>query len=191
MAALALTRWPGVMPLNFSAAYALAFCAGVYFQGKWRWILPLGSLLVSDVALNLYYGAPIVDVYIAVKLATFAAVVWLGTRFSPRQSLGALVGGGLTGAVLFYFVTNIASWIFDPAYPKTLGGLIQALTVGTPGWPHTWEFFRNTFLSGGLFTGLFAGVMKLSEKAASQEEEEPAADEEKAPAGSAPEEAGA
>src|SRR6266496_1062913 len=31
MVVFALTRWPGVLPPNFSAAYVLAFCAGVYF----------------------------------------------------------------------------------------------------------------------------------------------------------------
>jgi hypothetical protein len=46
------------------------------------------------------------------------------------------------------------------------------LTVGTPGWPHTWEFFRNSLLSGGLFTGLFAGAMKLGATAEAEEEEE-------------------
>jgi hypothetical protein len=50
---------------------------------------------------------------------------------------------------------------------------VQALTVGTPGWPHTWEFFRNTLLSGGLFTGLFAGAMKLTGAEEPEPESEP------------------
>jgi hypothetical protein len=33
-------------------------------------------------------------------------------------------------------------------------------------------FLKNTMLSGGLFTGLFAGVMKLSESAQEAEEKE-------------------
>jgi hypothetical protein len=70
------------------------------------------------------------------------------------------------------------SWLTDPHYAKTLAGWIQALTVGTPGWPHTWEFFRNTLMSGGLFTGLFAGAMKLGEAAEEQEEEEEAPESE-------------
>ena len=42
------------------------------------------------------------------------------------------------------------------------------------------EFFRNTLLSGGLFTGLFVGAMKLNEAAESAKEKEtqPAAGEE-------------
>jgi len=31
----------------------------------------------------------------------------------------------------------------------------SSLTTGLPGLPPTWEFFRNTLLSGGLFTALF------------------------------------
>ena len=51
----------------------------------------------------------------------------------------------------------------DPAYAKTLAGWIQALTTGRPDWhPTTWEMFRNTFLSGGLFTALFVAAEKLT-----------------------------
>ncbi len=84
-----------------------------------------------------------------------------------------MVGAGrrrLVGAVIFYLVTNAASWLYLP-YPKTLAGLLQALTGGLPGYPPTWEFFRNTLMSGGLFTGLFAGAMKLNEAAEEREEE--------------------
>jgi hypothetical protein len=46
------------------------------------------------------------------------------------------------------------------------------MTSGVPGWPPIWTFFKNTLLSGGLFTGLFAGAMKLSEAAEEKEEKE-------------------
>src|SRR5215468_10640077 len=51
----ALSRWPGLFPPNFSAFYALAFCAGAFFPRQIKWWLPLGTLVVSDLALNLYY----------------------------------------------------------------------------------------------------------------------------------------
>jgi hypothetical protein len=60
-------------------------------------------------------------------------------------------------------------------YAKTLAGWIRALTTGMPGYPPTWEFFRGTLLSGGLFSALFVGAMKLSEardEAPAKEEEE-------------------
>jgi hypothetical protein len=72
------------------------------------------------------------------------------------------------GAILFYLVTNTASWFNDSEYAKTLAGWIQALTTGRPDvHPTTWEFFRNTLLSGGIFTGLFVGAMKLTAPAES------------------------
>ena len=163
MLVLALSRIPGVLPQNFSAAYALAFCGGVYFRGAMAWWLPMGMLLVTDVLLNVfYYHQPVLDGYMLVKTLAFLGIIVLGKLFSPRMSWLKLTGGGLLGAVLFYLITNTASWLHDPGYAKTLAGWIQALTTGLPGYPPTWEFFRNTLLSGGLFTGLFVGAMKLT-----------------------------
>jgi hypothetical protein len=163
MLVFALSRIPGVLPQNFSAAYALAFCGGVYFTGAMAWWLPLGTLLATDVLLNVfYYHEPVFTGYMLVKTLSFAALVGLGRLFSPRTNWWQLLGGGLLGAILFYFVTNTASWINNPEYAKTLAGWLQALTTGTPHYPSTWEFFRNTLLSGGLFTGLFVAAMKLT-----------------------------
>ena len=51
----------------------------------------------------------------------------------------------------------------DAAYAKTITGWFQALTLGRPDWhPTTWEMFRNTLLSGGLFTALFVAAGKLT-----------------------------
>jgi hypothetical protein len=174
MGVFAVTRWPGLMPQNFSAAYALAFCAGVYFPGKLAWCLPLGTLFITDVLINWHYQTQLVNVYMLPNYAVYAALIWLGQWFTRRASWLALLGGGIWGALIFYFVTNTASWLLDPSYAKTLTGWIQALTTGVPGWPHTWEFFRNTLMSGGLFTGLFVGAMKLTEAPEEQEDTDPA-----------------
>lgn len=196
MLVFALSRMPGMLPQNFSAAYALAFCAGVYFSGTLAWWLPLLTLLATDIGLNLYYwlalGINVWELpllkYQACNYLAYAALIWLGRRFKPQTSFRALLGGGVLGALLFYLITNTASWLFNPfgnpEYTKTLAGWLIALTKGTGGWPQTWEFFRNTLLSGGLFTALFAGAMKLSaaespaEKEAGARIEEPQAETE-------------
>lgn len=173
MIVFAATRWPNLMPLAFSAAYALTFCAGVYFPRRMAWWLPLGTLFVTDLVLNqFYYRTDLVSIYMIGNYLSYAALIFLGQRFSHKSSWLSLLCGGLSGAILFYIITNTVAWIQNPEYVKTLAGWIQALTVGTPGWPHTWEFFRNTLLSGGLFTGLFAGAMKLSAAMETKEEEE-------------------
>ena len=184
MIVFALTRWPGLMPDNFSAVYALAFCAGAFFPRRLAWWLPLSTLLVTDLALDLYYlFYRHVDAFKATMLvnyAAYASIIWLGRKFGAKASWLKLLGGGILGAVLFYLITNTAAWLFNPfqnpEYTRNLAGWIIALTKGTGGYPQTWEFFRNTLLSGGLFTGLFAGAMKLSDAAESAQEKEPEAE---------------
>lgn len=198
MLVFALSRMPGMLPQNFSAAYALAFCAGVYFSGRTAWWLPLGVLLATDIGLNLYYWLALdlnvwetsVLKYQLCNYAAYLVLILLGRRFKPQSSFAALLGGGVLGALLFYLITNTASWLFNPfgnpEYTKTLAGWLVALTKGTGGWPQTWEFFRNTLLSGGLFTALFAGAMKIAaaespaDKKAGARDEEPEGEPEEA-----------
>ena len=74
MLVFALTRIPGVMPNNFSAAYALAFCGGVYFTGVTAWWLPMAALLGTDVLLNVFhYHEPVFTGYAEVDLVYVAA----------------------------------------------------------------------------------------------------------------------
>jgi hypothetical protein len=193
MFAFALSRWPGLLPWNFSAYYALAFCGGVFLPRKLAWWLPLITLAITDVLLNFYHTAQGYNAWQVEILFNYVAVIvliWLGTRFNPRGSLWKIISGGLLGAVLFYLITNTAAWLFNPfnnpEYVKTFAGWFIALTKGTAGYPQTWEFFRNTLMSGGLFTALFAGAMKLAEamepEEEKEEEPEPASEPEKSEA---------
>jgi hypothetical protein len=183
MALFALSRWPNLFPPNFSAAYALVFCAGVYFTKRMAWWLPLGTMVLTDIVLNFYYASKGWDVwtwsvlkYQLVNYLAYAAVIALGRRFNRHSSFISLLGGGILGALLFYLVTNTASWLFNPfqnpEYSKTILGWITALITGTKGWPQTWELFRNTLLSGGLFTGLFVAAMKSTAPAESPQDKE-------------------
>lgn len=177
MIAFAITRWPGLLPQNFSAAYALAFCCGVFLPARLAWWLPLVTLLLTNIVLNLfYYEAPIFNWYMLLTTVVFALLVLLGRCFKPDSAWWKLVGGGLLGAVVFYVVTNTAAWLYENTQPyaKTLSGWLQALTVGTAGWPETWKFFRNTLLSGGLFTALFVAAMRVGAASESPAEKEPA-----------------
>lgn len=181
----ALTRIPGLLPPNFSAAYAFAFCAGVFFRGAMAWALPMGTLALTDAFLTAYYalklGYDVVSgpalLALGFNYVAYATLIGLGKCFKPHASLLKLIGGGLIGAVLFYLITNTASWWFNPfghpEYTRTLQGWLRALTLGASGWPPTWEFFRNTLLSSGLFTALFSVAARLTAPAESPAEKEP------------------
>ena len=175
------TRWPGLMPVNFSAAYALAFCAGLYFPRKMAWLIPLGTLAVTDLALNAYYGYwP--QWYQLSNYLGYACLIGLGQWMSKKDNWAKLVGGGLVGACLFYLITNTLAWLLNPfdnkEYTRDLTGWLLALTKGTGGLPPTWMFLRNTLISGGLFTGMFVGAAKWMEAREAAEEEAPETEEE-------------
>lgn len=180
---------------NFSAAYALLFCGGVYLSRTMAWWLPLSAMLITDIGLNLFYQfARGIDVWAwpNLRYQLFVYIGWvliilLGKCFKPKHSFASLLGGGLLGAIIFYFVTNTAAWLFNPfqnpEYSKTFLGWLWALIKGTGGWPETWQFFRNTLLSSGLFTAIFVGAMKLSAAESAEEKREPAKQEEGEPDG--------
>jgi len=190
VALVALSRWPGLFPPNFSAATALAFCAGVYLSGAMRWWLPLGTMCATDVVLNLfYYHTPPIGGYLLLNYLIYAALIWFGAQMGRRASFLKLLAGGLLGAIAFYLITNTLAWLENPVYARTLAGWIQALTSGQPGFPPTWEFFRNTLLSGGLFTALFVAAMKLTAPAESPAEKEAGARPERPEKEEEPEEA--
>ena len=92
----AFSRIPGLMPANFSVAYAFAFCAGVYFSRRLSWWLPLAVMLATDIALNFYYqhNDPDHSVWdsrnlanLAFNYAAYAALIFLGQigRASCRE----------------------------------------------------------------------------------------------------------
>ena len=167
---VALSRWPGLFPPNFSVVYSLCLCGGMFFPGRMSVALPLGTLLVSDVALNLWYqfgkGYSVWDpaslLYMVGNYAGYAALYLLGRGLRPFVPgnrwlrVPPTILGSLLGVLLFYGVTNTLSWLRDPAYAKTLAGWWTALTTGSAGWPETWKFLRNSLLSSALFSALFA-----------------------------------
>src|SRR5687768_16591286 len=155
MVVFALTRWPGLFPMewqNFSAAYAMAFCAGVYFPKRLALLVPLSVLALTDLALNLYYyyfrGINAFQWFQLINYIGYAAIICVGGRFRPSTAWYRLLAGGILGAILFYILTNTAAWFFNPfgnpEYSRDLSGWFVAMTKGTAGYPPTWQFFRNT-----------------------------------------------
>ena len=179
MLIFAVSRWPGMLPQNFSAAHALLFCAAFWLPGWMGWVLPLATIIVTDILLNVFaYDVTVLDPRLVTNWMILALFVVLAKWLARRRSYGRVFLGTLFGALLFYLVSNSVSWMVNPAYAKTIPGWVQALTVGLPGFPPTWVFGLKTLLGTGLFTGLFAGAMKLSEAMDATEPEPEAEDTE-------------
>jgi hypothetical protein len=157
---------------NFSPLMALTFCGAVYFRHRWLWLVPFIALTLSDLYLDHYYTVTFHESWSwqseGLRLLCFAMALPLGWFVAQRKNWLNLFSGALGGSLFFYFVTNSDAWRHDPHYLKTAAGWWQAMTVGRPEFPPTLLFFRNTFVSDLLFTGLFALVMEYAALRAGQ-----------------------
>ena len=46
---------------NFAPLAAIALCSAIYFPRKYKFTVPFAALLISDIVLDLYYGASLFD----------------------------------------------------------------------------------------------------------------------------------
>jgi hypothetical protein len=151
---------------NFSPLMALAFCGGVYFSNIWQRLAPFAALTLTDIYIDHYYAVEYGYQWTlggaVLRTGCFAAALGFGLIVAQRRSWLNLLSGALGGALLFYLVTNTASWLGDAGYARTAAGWWQAMTIGHPQFAPTLSFFRNTLVSDLLFTGLFALAMEVA-----------------------------
>jgi len=154
--------------VNFAPLAAIALCGGAYFPGKYKFTVPLLSLFISDLVLNIYYSAPLLHPLIVGRYFALVLVGCLGLLLSRRASLKTLLPASIAGSIIFYLISNVFSWLSDPGYMKTLGGLVQALTVGLPAYSATptWMFFRNSLVSDLVFTLVFVACVHFGRNSA-------------------------
>lgn len=142
------------IPVN-SAPIAALFFSGVFLNGKrglglvsivWLACYPLLSFLQGySVGQGLFVS--IFAFGLVAALASFAR----GNALSSSPGLTTLLGS-VTGALLFYVVTNTVSWLSMPVYEKNLIGFAQAQWSGHPSFPlPTWVFLRNSVVANALF----------------------------------------
>jgi hypothetical protein len=147
---------------NFAPLMAAALCGAVFIPGWLGLVVPVAALLVSDALLNVHYGVPVVSSQLLWTLPGYLIAVGLGWMIRERRGgLLAILGGTLVASVLFYLITNTGSWLGLAAYPQNFTGWIQSLTVGLPGYPPTWVFFRNSLVSDLLFAAFFVAVERV------------------------------
>lgn len=162
-AALLIQSGQALWLSNFAPMAAIALCGAVYFPTRFKFTIPLGALFISDLVLNYIYHAPLIQAQMVGHYIGLVLVSVLGLMLQNRASLKVLLPASIVGSTIFYLITNAFSWVSDPGYAKTFGGLIQALTVGLPQYSATptWMFFRNTVLSDLFFTLVFVACMSL------------------------------
>ncbi len=151
-------RWlklesPGMTLLpNFSPWMALAFTGTLVLPRALPWFVwPLALLGINLAVLGF---ASAMDVQSITIYVMYALIAFIAAHFRQRLGVVQALLGVLVSGVVFYLVTNTASWIVEPAYAKSISGWLQALTTGLPGYAPTWSFFRASLLSDLGFSAL-------------------------------------
>lgn len=145
---------------NFAPFMAIPFCAGIYFSRRSAWAISLAALVLSDILINARLGIPLFNWFSVVNYATYFIGALIGYAVRHNLNWRTVIGGSLLCSVLFYLITNSFAWWGAPEYPQTFAGWWQALTVGEPGYPPTWTFFRSTVISDSLFSSAIVAAME-------------------------------
>ncbi|MEY3679090.1 MAG: hypothetical protein RI924_1231 [Bacteroidota bacterium] len=153
LAAAATRALPLFIPhiWNFTAVGALAIFAGAQFNDKrFALFMPLAAMAVSDLFIGNGFD-PIV-------YSGFIAMVVCGMLISKRQSVANLFLASISGALVFYLITNFAFFYPVTMYPHNFSGIIASYVAALP--------FLNNMLAGNLIYGtlLFGSFYLLSQR---------------------------
>lgn len=143
------------MLANISPLAALALCGGMILPMRLGMTLTFGTFLVSDAILNIKYGFSIFTPYTFFLLTVFAGIYFIGHLLRRKKRFSVLLGATLVSSILFYFIANTVSFLFDPGYLKNFTGWLLANTKGLPGYPPAWLFGIKFILSNTLFASAF------------------------------------
>lgn len=142
--------YPESLP-NFQPLAAVFFCGALLAPGWRGFALPFGIWAVT-------YPFGIGQVYsltgFVTTLVALAAIYFMGRALTERGATTLLLGS-VASAVVFHLFTGCVSWIGDPLYPKSLGGLWQSIWSGPVGYGPSWVFLRNLVAANLLFTAVF------------------------------------
>ena len=116
---------------NFTPVLSMAFLGGMYLQGRPALLVPLALMIISDFMIGFY---PLMYV----TWGSIVLISVLGFWLKERKSFVTVLSGSVLSAVIFFIVTNFASWL--TLYPHTMDGLRQCYILAIP-------FFRSTIVS--------------------------------------------
>ena len=106
---------------------------------------------ISDLVLGFYPGW--MTVY-----ACFLLTVALGFMLAEKRGPWRIAGAALTGSVIFFLVTNFASWLAVALpYPRSLAGIAECYVAALP-------FFRNSLIGDAVYTTALFGVYGMAAK---------------------------
>ena len=143
--ALGLTRLIPHPP-NFTSLIALSFYVPLIFGLKFIFIV-VASYFITDLIIGFH----------STLFFTWGSVVLIGLLSNYfYKNIYYRVAGALTGAMIFFIVTNFGVWI-NGSYGYSFNGLIMCYIVAIP-------FFTYTIISTVFYSTIFEMLIYLKNK---------------------------
>jgi len=143
-------HWP-----NFTPIAAMALFGGAYFGKKYlAFLIPLTAMFLSDLILGFHNN--MVAVYLA-----FSITVVIGFMLRKNANAGNVLLTALGSSVVFFLITNFASWLTMGLYPMTFSGLMGCYLAGLVFFNDGsmgLSFFLNNVFGTLIYSGIFFGV---------------------------------
>ena len=139
-----IPHWP-----NFTPIAAIALFGGTFLKRKdLAFLVPVVAMLLSDLIIG--FHSTMFAVY-----ASFIAIVSLGLFLQSRLTVVNTISASLASSILFYLITNFASWTSGiMPYPMNVAGLMQSYVAGLP-------FFFNGILGDLFYNSVLFGALYL------------------------------
>lgn len=167
--------WEG-RPAGFAPQIAMAIFGGAVINNKkWAFVLPLLSMLLSDVLYQVlfhyqltsipgFYGGQWLNYLLFAGLTVFGF-------FMKKINVKNVIGFSLSGSFLFFLVSNFTVWLGGGGFhrPKTAAGLMQCYTDALLFYRDHGvvpQFWGNLFLGDLFFCTLLFGAFYLLQKRA-------------------------
>jgi len=139
-----IPHWP-----NFTPIAAIALFGGSFLKRKdLAFLVPVAAMLLSDLVIG--FHSTMFPVYLS-----FIVIVGFGLILQRRLTVVNTLSASLSASVLFYLVTNFASWTSGlMPYPMNLAGLMQSYIAGLP-------FLFNGMIGDLFYTSVLFGAVYL------------------------------
>ena len=145
---------------NFAPMAAISLYAGSRLPRRWAWVVPVVAMVVSDLLLDQGRYRPAFELTRWTIYTTFAVTTLLGPLANwPRFGRWLLPILSVTGSLLFFVTSNLATWGEGLLYPMTSTGLIACFVAAIP-------FFGNTIAADLIGTAALFGLGPVFERAA-------------------------
>ena len=145
------------VPYDFMPLATLALFSAVMTGRNMRALaLPLIAVFASDAALSVFHQTPTPIFYAGFywQYIAYSLIALLGFAFKQRVTIPNVALFSLSGAIIFYGVSNFGVWTTGLLYPMTLHGLATCFVMGIP-------FFKLSALSDLFYGYAFFAVIRV------------------------------